>query len=234
MLATAGLACCLGTAVSGDEPSSATAEGLMQNAHDGRAEWKNFPGFTARIQASTEGATTEGRIVVSRDGTVDLQFTQPQGFEWVERSVKSLVGHRLPTGEAIRDVEFADDQTAHPHGRLLKSTGPNGKNFWRVQGDVLTEVQRISKESRFTISVSDVWRNAEQKHLPRNFVVTTWEMPSDKIKSVRQVNQEWTRIGEFDLPVRYWALTHRSDGPSSTQEIKFADHKISISTTNSH
>jgi hypothetical protein len=230
MLLMAGLASWPEIGMTGDEASGMTAAQMMQTAHAGRAEWKSFPGFTATVQVSTDDATTNGKLSVTRDGKVELQLDHPEGFEWVERSIKSLVGHRLPGADAIQAVVFADDQLAHPHGRLLRSTGADDQSLWRVQGDVLTEVQRFSKDSRFVISVSDVWRNAEQQHLPKNFVVTTWEMPSEKIKSVRQVHQDWVRVGEFDLPVRYWALTQRSDGPSSMQEIKFSDQQLVVST----
>lgn len=225
-----------GVPVSGEEiASQRSADTLMQIAHDGRAEWDGFPGFTAKLVVSADGQVAQGTINVSADGksvyTLDHAQQQSEAFNWVQRSLDSLIRHRLASSEAISNLEFADDQVHHPHGRLLRSKDPENKNLWRVQGDVLTEVQRTTENSRFIISVGDVWRTAENKHLPKNFAVTTWEMPSNRIQTARQVYTEWTRVGRFDLPVKNWAITNKSDGTTVTHQIEISGHQLSVTTT---
>lgn len=207
---------------------SATAATLMKSAHDGRAEWQNFQGFEARVRVSADGTTAEGRISVDRDGTVKIALPDHPRFAWAQRPLDSLIGHRLPTGEAISNVEFADDQVDHPHGRLLRSADRKDKTLWRVKGDVLTEVRRTGENSRFTISIADVHRTAEGKHLPANFIVTTWELPSERLKSVRQVHQEWRRVNGIDLPTSYLAISNRSDGTTTSQQIELFDHRVPL------
>ena len=206
----------------------ATAAGLMKQAHDGRAEWQNFPGFEARLRVSADGATAEGSISVDRDGTVKITLPDDARFAWAQRPLDSMIGHRLPTGEAISNVAFADDQVDHPHGRLLRSADPKDKTLWRVKGDVLTEVHRTGESSRFTISIADVQRTPEGKHLPANFIVTTWELPSKRLKSVRQVHQEWRRVNGIDLPTSYLAISNRSDGTTTSQQIELVDHRVPL------
>ena len=205
---------------------SLTAPQLMQIAHDGRAEWGNFPGFEAKLTLATDSARGEGRLHVSPDGKMDLTLPPGEEFQWAQRALKSVVGHRLTVNDAITNVEFADQQADHPHGRLLRSTNPQEKSLWRVQGDVLTEVHRITDTSRLIISISDVLRTPEGKHLPQNFSVTTWELPSNQIKSARQVHQDWSRIGGIDLPSTFWAITNRPDGTSVTHRIDFSEHRL--------
>lgn len=203
-----------------------TASQMMQIAHDGRAEWVNLPGFDTKLTLSTDTARGEGRLHVSPDGKMDLTLPPGDGFQWAQRALKSVVGHRLTVNDAITTVEFADQQVDHPHGRLLRSTNPEEKSLWRVQGDVMTEVHRITDTSRLIISISDVLRTPEGKHLPQNFSVTTWELPSNQIKSARQVHQGWVRIDGVDLPSEFWAITNYPDGTSVTHRVEFSEHRL--------
>lgn len=226
-------ACFLTSLTQGNEERTAkpaTAEqsavNLMKQSHDGRAVWQNFPGFHAKLRVTADGATQEGTVQVSPAGEIKLQLADDPAFKWVEASLKSLVGHRLSTEEAIQTVEFADQTTAHPLGRLLKSTVTSDNSLWRVQGDVLTEVHRFHGKTRFVISVTDVFRNPEGKHLPKNFNVTTWDSTSGQIKTSRQVFNEWTRIGSIDVPAKVMAAINKDDGTRRVEQIEFTNHEL--------
>ncbi|MBC7820183.1 MAG: DUF3386 family protein [Planctomycetaceae bacterium] len=213
---------------SGAEP---TAAAMMQKAHDGRAVWTDFSGLTARVRCFQDGTVVEGQLVVERNGDVKLSLPKDdERFAWVQRTLDSVIGHRLSSDDAITNVEFADDQTNHPQGRLIRSIDSKDKSQWRAKGDVLTEVHRFGETSRFVISVAEVARTAEGTHLPRSYAVTTWETPSNRIQSVRQISQEWTRVGRFDLPAKHLAITNRSDGSRVTQQIEFLDYQITTAT----
>lgn len=214
-----------------ETPKEPTAKSLMKQAHDGRAVWTEFPGFTARVRCRADGNSIDGQIIVGRDGKVTLSLPgEDERFAWVQRTLNSVIGHRLAADDAIQNVEFADSLANHPQGRLIRSLDAGEHSLWRVQGDVLTEVHRFSEKSRFVISVTEVSRTSEGKHLPRSYVVTTWETPSEQIQSVRQIQQEWTRVGRFDLPSRHLAITNKSDGSRLSQQIEFLDHQISNAT----
>lgn len=203
-----------------------TADELMAKAHDGRAEWKNFPGFTADIEAATDQRSTKGKLHVSADGKVSLELESPEGFEWAERSLRSIVGHRLTDEPAIRNLEFADNDVHHPLGRLLKPSAADDPTRWRVQGDVMTEVHRRMEKTRFIISISEVTRNAEGKHLPRTFTVTTWDNATNQIVSARQVYNEWTRVGAIDLPRKLLAANAKSDGSRTVEQVVLSNHQL--------
>lgn len=207
--------------------SAQTAPELMKVAHDGRAVWQNFPGFTADLVAlNSSGANARGTLVVSASGDVKIESAASQPLpEWVEKTLKSVVGHRLSDDGAITKVDFADEDKAHPMGRLLKSTEENDHSQYRVKGDLMTEVHRNMGKTRFIISVADVSRTQEGKHLPRNFTVTTWDAQGALV-SARQVNNEWTRVGAVDLPVRLLATTSKSDGTRTVEEITLSKHTL--------
>jgi N-acetylneuraminic acid mutarotase len=204
-----------------------SAQSVMDKAHHGRATWqKPFPGFTANLTAASAGRAATGTFKVGADGKLEIKLAEPQGLEWVERSLNSLIGHRLADDQGAENVEFADDDTKHPLGRLLKSKDADEKSLWRVQGDVLTEVHRFHGENHMVISVGEVARTPEGKHLPKSFSVTTWNDKSGAIVSTRQVLQEWKRIDGVDLPVKIIAATNKNDGSRVVEEITFAKHQL--------
>lgn len=203
-------------------------QAAMDRAHHGRATWQKFPGFTAEVTAATANQSSSGTLQVSSAGKIELTLADPQGLEWVERSLNSLIGHRLADDQRATNVEFADEDTQHPLGRLLKSKDASEKSLWRVQGDVLTEVHRFHGDNHLVISVAEVVRTPEGTHLPKSYSVTTWNK-AGAIVSTRQVQQEWKRVAGVDLPVRVLAAINKHDGSRTVEEITFANHQL-IST----
>jgi len=206
--------------------SEITAVALMQRAHDGRAVWKKFPGFRADIRVSVDGKQVTGSLNVSSKGEIELSMPDDESFAWVKVSLRSVVSHRMVDTDAIQGVAFADDQVAHPLGRLLKSASESDHSQWRIQNDVMTEVHREHGKTRFIISVTDVVRTDEGKHLPKTFDVTTWDTATGRIQSSRQVLNEWTRIGKFDLPTRLMAAISKEDGTRRVEQIELSRHEL--------
>jgi N-acetylneuraminic acid mutarotase len=203
-----------------------TADQMMRRAHDGRSVWLVFPGFAADVAVANNGQSTKGTLTVAADGAIELALDQPSGFEWAQRTLSSVVNHRLGEGEAVTGVEFADEDTNHPLGRLIKSKDPAEKSLWRAKGDMLTEVHRHGDASRMIISVAEVSRTADGKHLPRSYCVTTFDAQSGAIQSTRQLFNEWTKVGGYDLPTRLLAITSKSDGSRTAEEIVLTNHKL--------
>src|SRR6186997_2821301 len=98
-----------------------TALEQMRRAHDGRAEWTAFPGFEADLVSKQDGTSVRGTLKVSSEGELTLKLDREEGVEWVERALGSVMSHRLSATDAITNVEFADENVAHPLGRLIRS-----------------------------------------------------------------------------------------------------------------
>lgn len=208
------------------EAAEPTAAEQMRKEHNARVVWTVFPGFSADVVLTQDGKSAKGTLSVDTDGKLTLKTDQSEGLDWAQRTLGSVVSHRLSDSGAITNVEFADDNATHPQGRLLKSLDTADRSLWRVKGDVLTEVHRVHDKTRMIISVSEVSRNPEGKHLPRSFTVTTWNSETGAIQSTRQVFNEWLRVGSFDLPARMLAINCKSDGTRVVEEIVLANHKL--------
>lgn len=203
-----------------------TAPQLMRRAHDGRAVWTALPGFSADLVAAQDNRVARGKLIVNAKGELKLELDQASGTEWAQRTLSSMIGHRQSNDDAITNVEFADSDASHPMGRLIKSLDAKEHSLWRVKDDVLTEVHRITEKTRMIISVAEVSRNAEGKHLPRSYSVTTWNKESGAIESSRQVFTEWQRVGAYDLPTRQFAAVSKGDGSRVVEEVVLSNHRL--------
>lgn len=212
--------CCAPLCVAGETDAVA----LMKNAHDGRATWDEFPGFSAKLIVSEDDRQATGNITVSTTGKVSVQMSE--SFSWVNRKLRSLVGHRMAGGERQFDVAFADTKET-PLGRLIKINDDAlmGSKY-RVQGDVIREVHRNMEDSRFTITVIDVARNKEGRHLPSVYAVSYWDKKSGVLKSTSVVRDTWTRIGSWDLPASQLAVESTNEGTRVVKEIRLVDHRL--------
>src|SRR3954471_19056637 len=76
-----------------DAPGAADPEAtkLLSDARAARANWHDFPGFTADAEVNLDGKVTRGRAVVKADGAVDLEVEKSEAAAWARRSLASTV-----------------------------------------------------------------------------------------------------------------------------------------------
>ena len=202
-----------------------TAAELLKDAREGRAIWDNFPGFEADMTLFAEGREQTGKIAVTADGNVTLS-----GFELKEEKVilgtlRSLVAHRMPGGETDDNVSFADEQTDHPLGRLIKLDYDSAMaSAYRIKDGVIREVNRQMDSGRFTISVFEVQRNPEGKYLPGYYTVSFWNKDGS-LRSSSATHETWVRVGKFDLPATHASVTTGKDDHRNVS-MRFSNHKL--------
>src|SRR5262249_54007919 len=132
-----------------------------------RAQWKNFPGFTARIQGKVDGRSFTGTVTVDAKGTVQLKTEESVVHSWVVDQLESIVLHRNarpqpPSGKRSRPVlHFGDGEDDHPLGRLLIFEGGQFASSYRVKNKELTVVNRNLGRLNMTITVLDNDKNRE-------------------------------------------------------------------------
>jgi hypothetical protein len=200
------------------------AEKLMHDSHAARSTWgPDFPGFTARLKANLDGKEVEGDVTIRPDGKIDLKLPDNPVSEWARRQLQSIVMHRQAGVRDRYNVAFADDQTDHPLGRLIQFL--DSKNQYRVKGDLVTEVHRDMGRTRFTITVTDVTRDADGKQLPRAFSVSYWNGETGELTRAEDYQEEWTRLGKFGLPKRR-LLIQTMKGERSVGELKLSEHQL--------
>lgn len=192
------------TSASSDGTSAAA---LLRKARAARAEWRDFPGFEAELTLTTSGRQQAGKVRVDAHGEVELQGFDEADVRQVRGILRSLVAHRMPEREEDDRVSFVTPQEPHPLGKLIRLDYDSVMaSTYRIDGDVIREVNRKTQDGRFTISVLQVHRNPEGKYLPAFYVVNTWKADGT-LQSSTAVHQTWTRVGAFDLPAMYETVT---------------------------
>lgn len=210
-----------------------SANELLERARDARATWQDFPGFTAKMRLATDEEFATGEIIVSADGDVRLQGFDGIDTKAAQSRLDSLIQHRFAGGGPGEDVEYVDEATEHPLGKLLRFKGDEKlHSAYRVRDDVITEVNRETGPMRFTISVLEIHRNPEGRYLPQAFNVSFWDSASGELKSTETHLNLWTRIDRFDLPQRLLIISGDKQGKRAL-ECKLSDHRLAAPSAGS-
>jgi uncharacterized GH25 family protein len=214
-------------------PANATAAAkndsageALKRARDGRSIWHDFPGFTSELTIRGGGREAQGKLTIDADGIVTLDMPTSPLSEWAEEQLNSLVQHRMPDGEVTTgEVSWADDDADNPLGRKISLGDPEMKSAYRLKDDVIMEVNRSMGPMRFTISVLEIERNAQNKYLPKSFVMNFFNSASGELANSLGYLNDWQRVGNFDLPTRIVEVDAKKGG-STTKEIVFANSKL--------
>jgi hypothetical protein len=175
---------------------------LLADARAARANWENFPGFTAELEVNFDGKVEKGTATVDAKGKVAVQVGDPAASAWAKRMLGSIVGHRLDDGTDLHTpCAFADTVADHPLGRAIRVLNDEFHSSYRIRDKQVIEVNRAMKDTRFTITVLENRLNAEHKYLPATYVVNYWDLKTGGLQRAEAHHQTWQHVGRFDLPL---------------------------------
>jgi uncharacterized GH25 family protein len=198
---------------------------LLADARAARANWDNFPGFTADVEVNLDGTITKGKVKVDAKGKVDLDMAEGEAAKWAKGQLDSIVGHRISDGDLDTPCAFADDVKDHPMGRAIQVLNDENHSSYRIKDRQVIEVNRRTGPVKFTISVMENRQNEEKKYLPVSYVVNTWDAASGALKSSATFHQEWKRVGKFDLPANLTVVT-ATGGKLEARGITLTNQKL--------
>jgi hypothetical protein len=206
--------------------SNISAADALERAREGRAIWKDFPGFASDVTIRFGGEQVSGKLEIDADGVVSLEAPKSPLSDWAEEQLNSLVQHRMPDGEvSTGHVTWADDEVDHPLGRKVSLGESEMSSAYRLKDDVIMEVNRSMGKLRFTISVLEIERNAEGKYLPRSFAMNFFDSAGGELKNSLAYRNDWQRVGTFYLPTRILEVDAKKGG-STTKEIVFCNSRL--------
>ncbi len=216
-----------GPAAAGQE-ADPTATKLLAEARAARANWTNFPGFTADIAVNLDGKVTRGQLVVKQNGKVTLDLGGGDAEKWARRVLGSTVSHRLDGSSSLKTpCAFADEDADHPLGRAVRVLNDEFHSSYRIRDRQIIVVKRQMKAHgiRFTITVLENRLNEEKQYLPACFVVNTWDIKTGNLRGAEAHHQTWTRRGKFDLPLKTTVVT-AGTGKQEARSITLSNHKL--------
>jgi uncharacterized GH25 family protein len=182
-------------------PAEIDAAELLKRAREARSLWIDFPGLSADVTLTAESEQLKGKLAISSDGSVTLDLPETALRKWAVDQLESLVQHRMPDGEVAEGtVTYADSDRNHPLGRKIDLGDADAQSRYRIRGDEIREVSRNAGPMRFTISVLEITRNADNKCLPRSFTMNFFDAASGDLKTSLAYWNDWQRVGDFDVP----------------------------------
>jgi hypothetical protein len=218
------------TASPSDPPAAQaelTAPALLEQARLARCTWRKFPGFQAQLAVEMVGFHGAGQLTVSADGDISLAGF-PAGFDAkpVQGYLESLVQHRLADTGADENVEYVAESQPHPLGRLIRFIGDEKmQSSYRVRDRMVTQVNRVMGDVRFSIDVVDVQRDAAGKYLPRVFTVSYWDKASGSLRRTETHVNHWLAVGSFELP-RSVSLVRANAEGDKVMQLEFSQHEL--------
>src|SRR5262249_30774634 len=216
----------------GRQGADPAAVAMFQEALAARAQWNDFPGFSAELAGETDGRPFSGSARFLADGTVEVKVDDEVARPWLQEQLGSLAMHRIAEASADASapeskpvLRFADDRDDHPLGRLLTFEGGRFASSYRVKDRQITVVNRRMGSKNMTITVLDNDRNAEGKFLPRSYLVNYWDATTGALDRVETVQERWKRVGAWDLPTWHTATTSSGAG-LSVRSVTLTEHKV--------
>jgi hypothetical protein len=207
------------------------AVALFQEAVAARAQWKEFPGFTARIAGRVDGRPFEGKVTINAKGEVELETEEEVVQSWVEEQLASIVMHRgvEPQSEAATPpklaLRFAEAREDHPLGSLVLVDGGRFASSYRIKDKQIMVVNRYLGKQNLTISVLENERNREGRFLPRSYVVQYWDAATGDPRRTDTVQERWQRVGSWDLPTQH-TVTTASDTGLTVRTFSLSEHRL--------
>ena len=209
----------------GEAKPDAAATKLLADARAARAEWAHFPGFTADVEVNLNGQVFHGKIQVDAKGKVTFQDLDPTAEKWAKPMLSSVVAHRL-SGAADLETPccFVANDVHHPLGREIRVLTDELHSSYRVKDRQIMVVNRVMKESRFSITMQENRENAEGKFLPANYIVHYWDNSTGELQRTEAHTQAWKRLEYFDLPAFERVITAGKE--LTVRSATLTNHKL--------
>jgi hypothetical protein len=189
----------------------AAATKLLADARAARAVYADFRGFAADIEVNLDGKVCRGQVSVNAKAKVQLQLNgagDDEARNWASRQLASIIAHRLDSGPGEETpCAFADEDTDNPLGRAIRVLNDEFHSSYRIRDHQVMVVNRHMRDARFTITVLENRLTEEKKFLPVSYVVNTWDLKTEALKSSEAFHHTWQRVGGFDLPQRVLVVT---------------------------
>jgi hypothetical protein len=209
------------------------AVALFEEAVAARAQWRDFPGFGARITGDLDGRRFGGTVTIDAKGEVTFSDDDPSRTEavsgWVEAQLDSLILHRLPRpsspGRPKPVLRFAETRDDHPLGRLLIFEGGRFASSYRIRDKQILVVNRHFGKENLTITALENEHNAEGLFLPRGYIVHYWESGTGRLLRAETVRDRWRRVGSWDLPAAH-EVTTATDAGLSVRRFTLSKHEL--------
>ena len=201
----------------------------MQEVFNNTARWPSgFAGFTADVVANINGDEQKGTVTVKGSKDIEINIEEEKAKGFLNENLSSIAMHRGPRSFEESDgkykLVFGDDGT-HPLGRKLVMGGDGMSSFYRIKDGRIQQINRQTPRFSFSINIEESQKNKDGKFLTRKYSVFYFNPETKGLKDVESYTDEYTRVGEADLPeVR--RIINCEEGAISVSTMTLSNHKL--------
>jgi hypothetical protein len=205
------------------------AREAMQEVFSNTARWPvGFGGFTADVIANINGKEQKGTVTVKGSKDIKISIEEEKAKSFLNENLASIAMHRGPRSFEESDgkykLVFGDDGT-HPLGRKLVMGGDGMSSFYRIKDGRIQQINRQTPRFSFSINIEESKKNQNGKFLTRKYTVFYFNPETKVLKDVESYTDEYTRVGEADLP-EMRRIINCEEGAISVSTMTLSNHKI--------
>ena len=207
----------------------AEARKTMQEVFNNTARWPaGFAGFTADVVANINGDEQKGTVTVKGPKDIEISIEEENAKGFLNENLSSIAMHRGPRSFEESDgkykLVFGDDGT-HPLGRKLVMGGDGMSSFYRIKDGRIQQINRQTPRFSFSINIEESKKTQDDKFLTRKYSVFYFNPETKGLKDVESYTDEYTRVGEADLPEAR-RIINCEEGAISVSTMKLSNHKL--------
>jgi hypothetical protein len=210
--------------------AEARADALVRGAHARAYRYpEGFSGFRAEVVASCEGRESVGEVVARPGPEIELTMSEAESVDaqWVERELRSIIGHRQPLAYERSDGRHAKrvvEDTGHPLGVLVE-LDDEYSSAYRLFDGAVASVSRTLGERRFTIVVHERRETGDGTAVPTSFTVFYWAVGGDALTATEAYRDTVVDVEGVLLPRSRVIVREDADG-LSVRRLSLREHAI--------
>lgn len=209
--------------------ASGAAELLQSTRGNRETLAEDFPGFRAKLTVIADGRRLRGSMlfrppIVLEVELDDVELDGKDVRKRVKSAIRSLLSHRMRSGEPADEAARLAEADRHPLGRRVM-LGGKYDSAYRIRDERILEVDRRMDDSRLVISVLETETTASGKYLPTAFFVTVFDRETGAVKSASVYNDAYRRIGGEYLPVSRRIIS-TADGRTETLLVEWEEIEL--------
>jgi len=205
------------------------AREAMQEVFSNTARWPvGFEGFVADVIVNINGEEQKGTVTVKGSKDIEISIEEEKAKSFLNENLASIAMHRGPRSFEESDgkykLVFGDDGT-HPLGRKLVMGGDGMSSFYRIKDGRIQQINRQTPRFSFSINIEESKKNQSGKFLTRKYSVFYFNPETKGLKDVESYTDEYTRVGEADLP-EMRRIINCEEGAISVSTMTLSNHKL--------
>lgn len=209
-----------------DDPQARAA---MQEVFGNTARWDaGFSGFTADITVNLNGQDFKGTVTVKGPKEIETTIDDEKAKGFLNENLASIAMHRGPRSFEESDgkykIQFGDDGT-HPLGRKIIFGGDGMSSYYRIKDGRIQQINRQTPRMAFSINIEESMKNQEGKFLTKSYTVYYFNVETKALKDVESYTDQYTRVGDFDLPETR-RIIHTENDWVSVDSMTLSNHKM--------